>query len=315
MIYRDYNLPDAHKLGFFLFHNISVLILEYHNGSFQYSLPSSLKVLKIDRYLLKIRPGDLPETLEYLRIYGTVETFTSKLDLPSSLKILKGTIRCNADCLPDSIRYLSLKGKASIPTLPIDLTKLKLNLTPMNQIGSFPSSLTSLDIFDNTKIIDVHLPNLIYLKLNLFYCKPPLSPSIKILKVNNLANSNEYYNLPKSLTNLDIIGRIYINRLIFADYENSDLITLKLTMDGNTQLKSNHLPKSVRNLSLFKYNSPLSVGVLPPKLETLLFDSFTHPLDPGVLPPTLIALTLPNVFYQRTQPGAYPLSLKFVKFE
>ncbi|EGG15527.1 Putative calmodulin-binding protein [Cavenderia fasciculata] len=139
-------------------------------------------------------------------------------------------------------------------------------------------------------------------------------PTILSLTLRQFYGTVAEGHLPPNLTYLDISGGI-INTLEVGILP-STLETLILQMDrisaGSKPIQEHALPLSLRHLSLYLYNHPLTKDVLPPALETFTFQSSKYGYD-MILPKSIKTLAIDAQV--RFISSTIPPSVKKLKLE
>ena len=195
---------------------------------------------------------------------------------------------------------------------------------PAESISPFPSSLTHLRILylsdDMARII---LPS--NLKKFEFACDreqscdkwPQMPSTLETLILNGYAQSLKNYDLPSSLTHLQIDCHTrQLDKSVFSLKEcqlPSTLKFLKLADQWNLPVEElGELPNSLETLEFGeKFDQPVDRLKLPPSLKSLIFGlKFNHSIDSLILPQSLTHLSFVLLFNQPIRGDIFPPQLK-----
>lgn len=230
----------------------------------------SIKNFKLPRYLKKIKFGDnfiqsldyvkFPETLEIIEFGYNYNNSLFSVKFPSNLKelILNNEFNCGLpSILPENLEKLILGNKFdhSINNfiVPQKLKFLKINGEDYNKVlfDNLSESLECLEIVNTLKFdIDLNLPeltNLIiprYNKNNLCVNFNKLPKLNYLICSGKVGNQNLFYNLPESLTYLEIIDYLDCD-LTNLHYRLEELfLNLKSTENKNFVVMGNGLQQA-----------------------------------------------------------------------
>ncbi|EGC40567.1 hypothetical protein DICPUDRAFT_146560 [Dictyostelium purpureum] len=192
-------------------------------------------------------------------------------------------------------------------TLPPSLANLTLGYNQDFAIGTFPKSLTFLNLISFNKtitpgsfssIVKLILPSfdqplkagdlpISLEELTLFSFDQPLQPNV----------------LPPQLKKLVVI---FFNQPLSPGVFPESITDL--TMDFFDHPLSNSLSKlhSLNTLNLKNFDEDISMETFPNSITNMSFDNFNQPLKPNVLPPSITKLILPNYYHHPLEPKEIP---------
>ncbi|EGC40552.1 hypothetical protein DICPUDRAFT_73911 [Dictyostelium purpureum] len=263
--------------------------LEPHGQVIPYGT-TELEFVKNSNILIKA--GDIPPTVTSLSFgWYYINQIDIKSVLPPGVTKLK---YCNLDEIPTS------------DTLPPSLTSLAIATNQEFSNGTFPKSLTCLKLygFKNSitpglfdSIVDLKLssfdqplksgdlPNTCK-KLNLGLYNHPIQPNIlpphlETLELIKYSHPIPHGSLPESITEL------YMFR--FDQPLSNILSPLKslktLTLDRfNQEISIETFPSSIETINLGSFNQVLKPNVLLSSITKLNLSNYFHPLEPQIIP-------------------------------
>ncbi|EFA80577.1 hypothetical protein PPL_06516 [Heterostelium album PN500] len=284
--------------------------IDFKDPLFPGYLPPHLKSLKYQNVIFHskhtIKPGALPNTLEYLFFNQSVQNPFEPGVLPSSLKFLSLLNKAvpKVGSLPPNLeefKYYSGRHTIEDGVLPLTLQKLTIPGSWLPSIKPL-SNLKSLTLLNNEHdVVDLsYLPcSLTQLYISSGILIPSIPPSIKHLSlIFVIFNSNADEIFKDHSNQFDFM---FVEKKKIESLYGLNIKELYISMDINQKLPQ--IPPSVQKLTIssIQEDSFLCNITIPNTLQELvIIDDYKGyfrviNFNNDVLPPSLQSLTLPSI--------------------